>query len=307
MNSQENKFYADKRFIILMLIFLTPIGLFLMFKYTKWNKVLKIVLTPILLFYSLIYIGFISVMFENFNTDLLTGSIFLIIFLWILIISITFTFSKNKNLKTSVTIILTIIAIFSINKISRYVENKSIQANKIQIDRSIPKREGTIGTSNKIIPEKLSIRNVRNDVTGNWRITTIANSSLSDIENYAFDYYHKYFKNNDEIHAIINFSTRTTNRLQIWITTIANSSLSDIENYAFDYYHKYFKNNDEIHAIINFSTRTTNRLQISGNSILVTIHEYEEDEEHDAKELFKGDVLSMYTVYADNGDIERIK
>lgn len=260
MNSQENKFYADKRFIILMLIFLTPIGLFLMFKYTKWNKVLKIVLTPILLFYSLIYIGFISVMFENFNTDLLTGSIFLIIFLWILIISITFTFSKNKNLKTSVTIILTIIAIFSINKISRYVENKSIQANKIQIDRSIPKREGTIGTSNKIIPEKLSIRNVRNDVTGNWRITTIANSSLSDIENYAFDYYHKYFKNNDEIHAIINFSTRTTNRLQIY-----------------------------------------------GNSIVVTIHEYEEDEEHDAKELFKGDVLSIYTVYADNGDVEKIK
>lgn len=260
MNSQENKFYADKRFIILMLIFLTPIGLFLMFKYTKWNKVLKIVLTPILLFYSLIYIGFISVMFENFNTDLLTGSIFLMIFLWILIISITFTFSKNKNLKTSVTIILTIIAIFSINKISRYVENKSIQANKIQIDRSIPKREGTIGTSNKIITEKLSIRNVRNDVTGNWRITTIANSSLSDIENYAFDYYHKYFKNNDEIHAIINFSTRTTNRLQIY-----------------------------------------------GNSIVVTIHEYEEDEEHDAKELFKGDVLSIYTVYADNGDVEKIK
>lgn len=260
MNSQKKNFYADKWFIILMLIFLTPIGLFLMFKYTKWNKILKIVLTPILLFYSLIYISFINVMFENFNTDLLTGSIFLTIFLWILIISITFTFSKNKNFKTSVTIILTIISIFSINKISKYVENKSIQANKIQIDISIPKREGTIGTSNKIIPEKLSIKNVRNDVTGNWRITTIANSSLSDIENYAFDYYHKYFKNNDEIHAIVNFSTRTTNKLNMF-----------------------------------------------GNLIYVTIYEYQENEEHDAKELFGGDVLAMYIVYADNGDVEKIK
>lgn len=257
---QKNRFYTNKNFIILMLLFLTPVGLFLMFKYTNWNKVLKIILTPVLLFYFLIYIGFINVMFENFNTDLLTGSIFLIVFLWILITSTTFAFVKNKNLKTIITIVLTVIVIFGINKISKYSEYQSIQASKIQIDKSIPRRNGTIGTSNKIIPEKLSINNVRNDVTGNWRITTISNSSLSDIE-----------------------------------------------NYAFDYYHKYFKSNDEIHAIVNFSTRTTNRLQISGNSILVTIHEYEEDEEHDAKELFKGDVLSMYTVYADNGDIERIK
>lgn len=258
--AQKEKFYTNKNFIILMLFFLTPIGLFLMFKYTNWNKVLKIILTPISLFYFLIYIGFIKGISENFNTDILTGSIFLILFLWILIISTTFAFVKNKNLKTIVTIVLTVIVIFGINKISKYSEYQSIQANKLQMDKSVPKRANAIGTSNKHFGTELPLRAVNNDVTGNWRLT------------------------------------------KIW-----DDSLSNIQDYMLDYYQKHFKNNDEIHAIINFGLNTTNKIQILNNSIYLTIHEYVENEEYDAKDLFTGKVLAEYKIYADNGDIERIK
>lgn len=42
------KFYQKTWFIILMLIFVWPVGLFLMWKYTAWNKILKGVITVFL-------------------------------------------------------------------------------------------------------------------------------------------------------------------------------------------------------------------------------------------------------------------
>lgn len=42
------KFYQKTWFIILMLIFVWPVGLFLMWKYTTWNKILKGIITVFL-------------------------------------------------------------------------------------------------------------------------------------------------------------------------------------------------------------------------------------------------------------------
>lgn len=81
----------------------------------------------------------------------------------------------------------------------------------------------------------------------------------------------------------------------------------DIEYYILSYYKNYFSADNEVHAIINFTRNTTTRLNYSGGVITVTIMDYVDGEEHDAKKLFSGQVLATYYVYADNGDIEELK
>ena len=98
------------------------------------------------------------------------------------------------------------------------------------------------------------VRNVRNDVTGNWRITTIAESI-------------------------------------------------ETQNYALDCYNKYFEGDEEIHAIVNFTYNTTSKISVMGNLLDVTIYEYVDKEEHDAKLLFSGMVLDEYFIDIDSGEI----
>lgn len=81
----------------------------------------------------------------------------------------------------------------------------------------------------------------------------------------------------------------------------------DIEEYALSYYKNYFGADNEVHAIINFTRNTTTRLNYSGGVITVTILDYVDGEEHDAKQLFSGEVLGTYYVYTDNGDIEKVE
>ena len=51
----------------------------------------------------------------------------------------------------------------------------------------------------------------RNDSTGKWRIATTSDSF--DIEKYALSYYLNYFKSDDEIHVIVNFTRMTTTKI----------------------------------------------------------------------------------------------
>ncbi|MBR1692308.1 MAG: hypothetical protein IJ711_05980, partial [Lachnospiraceae bacterium] len=55
---------------------------------------------------------------------------------------------------------------------------------------------------------------VPNDVTGNFRLARVSSSDF--ITDYAIDYYKAYFKNNEEIHAVVNFTTNTTTRLAVY-------------------------------------------------------------------------------------------
>ncbi len=73
---------------------------------------------------------------------------------------------------------------------------------------------GTANSANS--PEKsiaFTITDVPNDSTGNWRIAKI--SEKIEIQNYALDYYKKNFKNDHEIHAIVNFYTKTTTGISV--------------------------------------------------------------------------------------------
>lgn len=77
-------------------------------------------------------------------------------------------------------------------------------------------REGMYGISDKNIEDvdaHFSVSDVRNDVTGNWKISSIAESI--NIEEYALSYYKKYFSDDTEIHAIVNFALNTTTKISV--------------------------------------------------------------------------------------------
>lgn len=100
--------------------------------------------------------------------------------------------------------------------------------------------------------------NVRNDVTGNWRISTIA-SSL------------------------------------------------DATDYAVEYYKNLFSSDKEIHAVVNFSTKTTTIISVLFDKLDITIREYVDKEEHDAKVLGSGQLLKEYWINIKTGEIEEIQ
>lgn len=54
---------------------------------------------------------------------------------------------------------------------------------------------------------------VRNDTTGNWRISLIAENI--DMSKYALDYYKQYFTDDSEIHFIVNFNYNTTTKIMV--------------------------------------------------------------------------------------------
>lgn len=126
---------------------------------------------------------------------------------------------------------------------------------------SVAHREGMYGVSDKDIDSidaTFSTMDVRNDTTGNWKISTIAENV-------------------------------------------------NLEEYALSYYKKYFTDDSQIHGIVNFNYKTTTKISVMGDRLDVTVYEYVDKEEHDAKLLYSGMLLKEYNVYLDNGDIEEIQ
>ena len=81
----------------------------------------------------------------------------------------------------------------------------------------------------------------------------------------------------------------------------------DIENYVLDYYNNYFTADKEVHIIINFARNTTTRINKFGNILYVTIMDYVDTEEHDAKLACTGNLLAEYHVDIESGEIEKIQ
>ncbi len=76
----------------------------------------------------------------------------------------------------------------------------------------IKEKDQIVGKSDKDLSEitKVKPSDVRNDNTGNWRITKI--SENIDIEEYALSYLDSHMED-DEIHFIVNFNYNTTSSL----------------------------------------------------------------------------------------------
>lgn len=73
--------------------------------------------------------------------------------------------------------------------------------------------EEIIGISEKDIADVdvLFYDSVINDVTGNWRVAVV--SSNIDILDYALSYYKTYFKDDSEIHGVVNLALNTTTKI----------------------------------------------------------------------------------------------
>lgn len=63
-----------------------------------------------------------------------------------------------------------------------------------------------------------------NDSTGRWRKALVATGD--QIQDYALDYYNAYFKSDDEVHVIYNFSLNTVNCLTV-LGDVLNVSITD--------------------------------------------------------------------------------
>lgn len=86
---------------------------------------------------------------------------------------------------------------------------------------------------------------------------------------------------------------------------ITLSESTDFLEYALSYYNLYFENDKEIHAVVNFTNKTTTKISVFGDKLEITVHDYVDGEEHDAKIMFSGTPLANYIIYTDNGDIEK--
>lgn len=91
-----------------------------------------------------------------------------------------------------------------------------------------------------------------------------------------------------------------------WRCLVYDADLAP-QDFALEYYQAYFASDDEIHALVNLRKQTTACVSDIGTDLDVTIHEYVDGEEHDAKELFSGAVISQYTVSKDSGAIEQVR
>lgn len=54
----------------------------------------------------------------------------------------------------------------------------------------------------------IKVRNVNDDITGNWRMTYVDTKETA--EEYAIAYYKEYFKSDNEIHFLVNHHLKTT-------------------------------------------------------------------------------------------------
>ena len=101
---------------------------------------------------------------------------------------------------------------------SEISENSAQNTNEAS-SKAVPHRTGEfiVGQSNKSFNnDNINVTftdYVRNDTTDNWRLARIAGNI--NIAEYVLDYYNNYFKEDKEVHAIVNFTTKTTTNITV--------------------------------------------------------------------------------------------
>ncbi len=222
MEKEKTKFYKSKWFMWVCLILLPPVGIVLLWVFHKsMKKITRIILTIVFVFWFLVLIACAGGDTSDTQTT-----------------NVSSTQQTTQAETTEVT-------------------TKSTTTTTTE---KPTKTTAQATTKSKLETDGISfhISNVRNDVTGNWRIALISENI-------------------------------------------------QMQDYAVDYYKEYFEDDKEIHAIVNFNYNTTTKLSVVGDSIDVTVYEYVDKEEHDAKKLFGGKLLKEYFVNIKTGEIEEIQ
>nr|DAJ23002.1 MAG TPA: hypothetical protein [Caudoviricetes sp.] len=82
-------------------------------------------------------------------------------------------------------------------------QSETIETSEVTADNSEEDKYGTLDAVDIMFSDS-----VRDDQTGNWRLSRVTSNKLA--EEYALDYYKKYFKGEQEVHAIVNYTLNTT-------------------------------------------------------------------------------------------------
>lgn len=94
---------------------------------------------------------------------------------------------------------------------SETMGNAEASESEVAADNSEEDAYGTLEGVDIIFSDS-----VRDDKTGNWRLSKV--TSNKSAEEYALDYYKNYFKGDQEVHAIVNYTLNTTT----CVTSIGN-------------------------------------------------------------------------------------
>lgn len=177
--NEKTRFYQKKWFLWLCLIVFPPVGLILLWTVQKaMKKKTKVILSVVFALWLIILWGSTNGGKSDIPTD------------------------TEKNVPQT--------------EQEDTLSEKETNTEEIKESESVPHRDGMYGVSDKDIESldidsQFTVSDVINDVTGNWRISVI-NKSMN-FEEYALSYYKKYFTDDNEIHAIVNFAYMTTTKI----------------------------------------------------------------------------------------------
>ncbi len=83
---------------------------------------------------------------------------------------------------------------------------------------------------------------------------------------------------------------------------------SDLNSYVVDYYNYFCQDDSEVHGIVNLELNTTTLIsRVMSDTLDISITEYLDGEEHDAKLLYSGNVLEHYWINMDTLETESIE
>lgn len=80
-------------------------------------------------------------------------------------------------------------------------------------ESTAPEAEPASAESSPLDGIRFRADKVRNDTTGNWRISCIAENL--EMKDHALEYYNQYFTDDSEIHFIVNFNYNTTTKIMV--------------------------------------------------------------------------------------------
>jgi cytoskeletal protein RodZ len=206
------KWYQKTGWAIFFIFFFWPVGLFLTFKYTNWKKTLGISLA---IFILLVILGGIAGKSGNNNSNTATVN------------ATTQEATVPVESSTIVTTQETATPTESTAEVTTQETTVPVESSTVATTQettvATTEAQSTVVTEAETKAVKsgsytlsngatlLFSSSVRNDVTGRWRISKTSDSMK--IQDYAVEYYNTLFSSDDEIHAIVNFSTSTTTRI----------------------------------------------------------------------------------------------
>lgn len=86
------------------------------------------------------------------------------------------------------------------------------------------------------------------------------------------------------------------------------SDSADLKSYVVDYYKFFCRDDSEVHGIVNLGLGTTARIsKVMSDTLEVSVLEYQDGEEHDAKLLYSGDELGRFWINMETLEVDPIE